>query len=90
MTPESMAQMSTDLRQRDNARAVAAYLKKAAPPVYDAMIGERDQYMARALEVAPGSKVVAVVGLAHVEGIERVLGEEVLARPRSCASPPGS
>ena len=78
--------MTTDLRQRDNARAVAAYLKKAAPPVYDAMIGERDQYMARAIEVAPGSSVVAVVGLAHVEGIERILGEEVLAQrgPSTC------
>lgn len=86
LTPEDMTQMTTDLRQRDNARAVAAYLKKAAPPVYDAMIGERDQYMAHAIEVAPGARIVAVVGLAHVEGIERILGEEVLARrgPRTC------
>ena len=63
---------------------MAAYLKKAAPPVYEAMIGERDQFMARALEVAPGNRVVAVVGLAHVEGIERILSREVLAKRRSC------
>eukprot|EP00908_Phaeocystis_cordata_P008843 Transcript_19562.p1 GENE.Transcript_19562~~Transcript_19562.p1 ORF type:complete len:320 (-),score=95.56 Transcript_19562:174-1040(-) len=83
-SPEDLAQLTGDLRQRGNARAVAAYLKKAAPPVYEAMIGERDQFMARALEVAPGNRVVAVVGLAHVEGIERILGREVLAKRRSC------
>lgn len=83
-TVEGMTQLTSDLKQRDNARAVVAYLKQAAPPVYEAMIGERDRYMAHALEVAPGDTVVGVVGLAHVEGIERILGEEVLARPRSC------
>lgn len=52
------------------------------------MIRERDQYMAYALEVAPGNSLVAVIGLAHVEGVARILGDEVLARPRSCTLPP--
>ena len=80
LTAEGVAQLADELKQRDNALAITAYLKKAAPPVYDAMIGERDQYMAHALEVAPGNRIVAVVGLAHVEGIERILGQEVAAR----------
>lgn len=81
LTADDVTQMTDDLRRRDNARAVAAYLKQAAPPVYEAMIGERDAYMANALEVAPGTRVVAVVGLAHLEGMERILGDQVLAAP---------
>ena len=85
LTAEDVTQMATDLRQRGNAREVAAYLKLAEPPVYAAMVGERDRIMAHALEAAPGSSVVGVVGLAHLDGIERILGEEVTARPsRSC------
>uniref|UniRef100_A0A7S4I9S7 TraB/GumN family protein n=1 Tax=Prymnesium polylepis TaxID=72548 RepID=A0A7S4I9S7_9EUKA len=87
LTPEDVSQVTSDLKQRDTARAVAAYLRQSAPPVYEAMIGERDKYMAYALEVAPGNRLVAVVGLAHVDGIERILGEEVLARPRGCTLP---
>ena len=87
LTPEGVAQMTDDLKKRSNARAVAAYLKKAAPPVYEAMIGERDLFMAHALEVAPGNSVVGVVGLAHLEGIERILSQEVMASPRSCTLP---
>ena len=87
LTAEAVTQMTADLKQRDNARAVVDYMKRAAPPVYEAMIGERDRYMARALEVAPGTSVVAVVGLSHLEGIERILREEVLASPASCAMP---
>ena len=88
MSVEELGRMTTDIKQRDNARAVATYLKQAAPPVYEAMIGERDKYMAYALEVAPGESLVAVVGLAHVDGLERILGQQILARPRSCNLPP--
>lgn len=88
LTADSVAQMTTDLKQRENARAVVAYLKEAAPPVYDAMIGERDLHMAHALEAAAGNSIVAVVGLSHLEGIERILAEEVEVRPRSCTLPP--
>lgn len=54
--------------------------------MYDAMIRERDLYMAHALRFAPGSSVVGVVGLAHLEGIERVLADELTAQPRSCSA----
>ena len=58
------------------------------PPLYDALIAERDAYMARALLGAEGSRVVAVVGLAHVDGIEAAIRREAGgrdARPRLCA-----
>ena len=88
LTPEGVVEMTTDLRRRENAKLVAAYLKRTQPPVYDAMLGERDRIMAHALRDAPGRKVVGVVGLSHLEGIERILGEEIAARPAAlaCAS----
>ena len=58
------------------------------PPLYDALITERDAYMARSLLGAEGSRVVAVVGLAHVDGIEAAIRREAGgrdARPRLCA-----
>ena len=62
------------LKQRDNVRALAAYLKESVPPFYDALIAERDAYMAASLlGCADGARVVAVVGLAHVDGIEAAL-----------------
>lgn len=87
LTAESVVELTTELKQRGNARAIAAYLQKSAPPVYAAMIGERDLYMAHALRDAPGGSVVGVVGVAHLEGIERTLADELSARPRSCRLP---
>ena len=56
--------------------------------MYDALIAERDAYMARSLLGAEGTRVVAVVGLAHVDGIEAAILREAGARdarPRLCA-----
>ena len=57
------------------------------PPLYDALIAERDAYMARSLLGAEGSRVVAVVGLAHVDGIEAAIRREAggATRGRGCA-----
>ncbi len=55
--------------------AVMGLLKEELPRVYAAMIGERDAYMAARLLEAPGSRAVGVVGIAHLEGIERALAD---------------
>ena len=57
-----------------------------APPVYEALIAERDRYMAHALRDCEGSSVVGVVGLAHLDGIVQTLMREG-ARARGCALP---
>ena len=57
------------------------------PPLYEALIAERDAYMARSIIGAEGRRLVAVVGLAHVDGIEATLLREEGARdarPRVC------
>ena len=59
------------LKQRDNVRALSQYLKSELPPLYTALIAERDEYMANSLLQSPGKRMVAVTGLAHMDGIER-------------------
>ena len=60
------------LKTRDHARLMTGWMNKAIPPIADVMIHRRDQVMAQHLRTRCGQgKVVAVVGLAHVDGIER-------------------
>ncbi|CAN0251340.1 unnamed protein product [Pylaiella littoralis] len=62
------------LKQRDTMRKVIGFYKKEAPELYSAMIGERDKVMAVNLMSLEGKQTtVAVVGLAHVDGIEAIL-----------------
>ncbi|CAM9355535.1 unnamed protein product [Ectocarpus sp. 8 AP-2014] len=62
------------LKNRETMRKVIGFYKEEAPELYNAMIGERDQVMAANLMNLDGKQVtVAVVGLAHVDGIEGIL-----------------
>ncbi len=78
------------LKQRSSIRQLAAAVKEELPLVYDALIGERDEFMARALaekSTAPSPeptlsdsrgnviRIVGVVGMMHMDGIETVLTE---------------
>lgn len=50
--------------------------KNLAPEVYTAMVGERDEYMANGInQLSTMKRTVAVMGLAHVDGVERYLRE---------------
>jgi pheromone shutdown protein TraB len=78
------------MKQREAVRELTETLRREVPLVYDAMIGERDAYMASSLQLAfqsgggggsvPGETrlrvAVGVVGIAHAEGIERNLAAE--------------
>ena len=80
-----MAQMGV-LKQRENTRQLVAYLKTAVPPLYTALIDERDAYMAQSLMASEGKRIVAVVGLAHVDGIEARLKEAGTSVPQRCVA----
>lgn len=86
-TRAQVQQMTADLLQPSNVRAVREYMRAQAPPVYEALIAERDRYMAHALRDCEGSSVVGVVGLAHLDGIVQTLMREEGARARGCALP---
>lgn len=49
--------------------------------VYNAMIRERDEYMAGSLRSCSSKSIVAVVGMGHMDGIERYLGYDILGCP---------
>lgn len=60
-----------DLLQQDALESVMANLKKEFPQVGQILVSERDQYLANKIKNAPGKKVVAVLGGAHVPGIKK-------------------
>ncbi|CAM9315010.1 unnamed protein product [Chrysoparadoxa australica] len=66
------------IKQRATVRKLTASLQKELPLVYNAMLAERDEFMANSLKNCPGKTFVAVVGIAHMDGIERNLGYKKL------------
>eukprot|EP00574_Skeletonema_japonicum_P009297 CAMPEP_0201723270 /NCGR_PEP_ID=MMETSP0593-20130828/7380_1 /ASSEMBLY_ACC=CAM_ASM_000672 /TAXON_ID=267983 /ORGANISM="Skeletonema japonicum, Strain CCMP2506" /LENGTH=445 /DNA_ID=CAMNT_0048214359 /DNA_START=51 /DNA_END=1385 /DNA_ORIENTATION=- len=69
------------MKAKENVKKIMGALKETAPEIYQAMVAERDVYMARGLDelgmnVKSGSSVettVAVMGMAHVDGVETYL-----------------
>lgn len=58
-----------DLLQEDMLESVIAGLRQEFPQVGEILIHERDQYLASKIKDAPGQKIVAVLGGAHVPGV---------------------
>ena len=53
---------------------IMGILRAEAPSIYQAMIGDRDAYMAASIaNQADSQLLVAVCGMAHLQGIERNL-----------------
>uniref|UniRef100_A0A7S0CEN7 Uncharacterized protein n=1 Tax=Proboscia inermis TaxID=420281 RepID=A0A7S0CEN7_9STRA len=75
LSSDEMRTMVEILKTNDNVKALMANLKRAAPEIYGAMVAERDEYMARGLNELPNKYLttVAVMGLAHIDGVERNL-----------------
>lgn len=59
------------MRDRKVVRRFNEEMQKGAPTIYKALVSERNEVMFKALRNLTG-KVVAVVGLAHVDGIEEL------------------
>ncbi len=57
------------LKDQDMLQAALAEISTKFPKVAETLIFERDRIMAYKLRHAPGSKIVAIVGAAHVSGI---------------------
>ena len=88
-TKEGVMSTMAVLKQRETVRQLSAYLKSEVPPLYTALIAERDAYMANSILRSDSKRMVAVVGLAHVDGIEaNVLregsGGSKGAQPKAC------
>ncbi len=62
-----------ELRQSPNITQILDELGEALPSVKTVLVDERDLYMAHKIRNAPGERIVAIVGAAHVPGLLRHL-----------------
>ena len=60
------------LKTRHHARLLVSSMRRVAPDAVRVLLDERDAVLTEAIRSAPGRRVVAVVGMAHMDGIERL------------------
>ena len=65
------------LKERDALELALQTFGKELPEIKTTLIDERDRYLARRIDDAPGHKIVAVVGAGHVPGIRENLGRDI-------------
>jgi pheromone shutdown-related protein TraB len=65
-----------ELLKADMLESVLIDMRKQFPKIGDILISERDQYLAYKIREAPGEKIVAVLGGAHVPGVKNELYKE--------------
>jgi pheromone shutdown-related protein TraB len=65
-----------ELLRGDMLEAAMGDIRKKYPKVGEILISERDRYLAHKIKNAPGNKVVAVLGGAHVPGISAEIFKE--------------
>lgn len=59
------------LMEKDNLEAAVSSIGEDFPQIAEVLIHERDQHLSYKIKTAPGTKIVAVVGAAHVAGIQK-------------------
>ncbi|WP_419960421.1 TraB/GumN family protein [Psychrobacillus sp. BM2] len=65
-----------NMKSKDTLNAVLAEFTESFPKLKTPLIDERDQYLAQKIKDAPGEKVVAVLGAAHVPGITQEIHKD--------------
>ncbi len=76
------------LKQQDQLEALMGEMGKAFPEIKKRLIDERDVYLAQKLRMAPGERIVAVVGAGHVLGmLKSIRAEHSLAELESLPPP---
>lgn len=64
------------MKNQDTINAILHEFTESFPKLKTPLIDERDQYLAQKIKDAPGDKVVAVLGAAHVPGITKEIEKE--------------
>mmetsp|Transcript_18779 Transcript_18779/g.40894 ORF Transcript_18779/g.40894 Transcript_18779/m.40894 type:complete len:196 (+) Transcript_18779:324-911(+) len=86
-TMDSLGDRVEALKTREHARQMTQWMQQSMPEIAAVMIHKRDRIMAENLRKhCAHGKILAVVGLAHVDGIEREwqkLGDNPSLLPRS-------
>jgi pheromone shutdown-related protein TraB len=63
------------LKKQDQLETLMGEMGKAFPEIKKHLIDERDIYLAQKLRLAPGARIVAVVGAGHVPGLLNAIRE---------------
>jgi len=74
-SPELSEEDLRELREKDALSELMRELGDAMPSLKEALIDERDGYLAQRIRESAGERIVAVVGAGHVEGMCTVLRE---------------
>ena len=69
------------LQQEDALNAALQEVTKEFPRVANVLVHERDQYLAYKVKHAPGKKVVAILGAAHIIGMQKLFNEDYAIEP---------
>ena len=64
------------LKKKDVLSELMSELGEAMPELKRVLIDERDIYLAEKIKMSAGSKLVAVVGAGHLEGIKKRIGQD--------------
>ncbi|KON87746.1 conjugal transfer protein TraB [Sporosarcina globispora] len=64
------------MKNQDTINAILNEFTESFPRLKKPLIDERDQYLAQKIKEAPGEKIVAVLGAAHVPGIKEEIKKE--------------
>jgi hypothetical protein len=70
---EEITSFAETLKIKGNIRTVMGQSQRSAPFLYEALVSERDLYMATGLNGLSHESIVAVVGMGNVGGIENLL-----------------
>jgi pheromone shutdown-related protein TraB len=69
------------LKQQDVLELALRAVAKKFPEIKSTLIDERDRYLSYTIGNAPGHKIIAVVGMGHVDGIMENIGKAIDIRP---------
>src|SRR5690625_1401848 len=80
------------MKKQDTINSVLHEFTQHFPKLKKPLIDERDQYLAQKIKKAPGDKVVAVLGAAHIPGIKKEIKKEndlsrLMKRPPKSKAP---
>jgi len=76
-----------NLKSADALEELMREFSEALPEVREALIDERDQYLAAKIQEAPGESVVAIIGAGHIPGIKSWLGKDIDTAPLDIIPP---
>jgi pheromone shutdown-related protein TraB len=69
------------MKQQDMLESVLAEVGRSMPTIRKTLIDERDQYLSAKIRMAPGKKIVAVVGAGHMPGILKYWDQDLNLSP---------